>query len=332
MPALERRSLLGALPALALAGGASPASAAGDHPALRAAIHRFVSFEGSKSFRIDVGENGRIFRQSYKAVRPMFIGSAIKTFILVRYLQDVEKGVRTLAELFEVDDDVRSLDSPVLELMHGKLPARSVLEAMIAHSDNTATDIAMKAVRADTVRGFIRQSGYKSVLIPDSTRVLMSYLAGAPAGEDKGWKGMEHILDGGLFGTPREAINNVQSMMGSANDMVVHYQRALRGDFFQQAATLTEFRRIQAMADAIPALVPADVAAYAKGGSIGWNGFHAVCVPGQMILGRAGRQKTPVTFCFTYNWRGPDADVPKVFERYAAAAKGILAEITRLFG
>ena len=328
---IDRRHVLGALPALAVLGSAGAAAAA-DRPELRAAVARFVALDGDKSFRIDVGEHGEVFRQAYKAAQPMFIGSAIKTFILVRYLKDVEAGRLTLDQLYTVDDAVRSLSSPVLEELTGRLPARSVLEAMIAHSDNTATDIAMKAVGADRVRRLIQAEGLTSVLIPDSTRALFFYLAGAPKGVDKGWAGMQRIAAGGMFGTPRSPLNNVVTMMGNANDLVTHYQRALRGDFFSTPAMLTEFRRIQAQATAIYSVVPPDIAAYAKGGSIDWQGVHALCIPGQMILGRAGKQKLPVTFSFTYNWRASDADAPKGYQAMVAAMKGVLAEVTKAFG
>ena len=42
-----------------------------------------------------------------------------------------------------IDNSVRSLSSPVFLKLTGTTPAVIVLEAMIAHSDNTATDVAM---------------------------------------------------------------------------------------------------------------------------------------------------------------------------------------------
>ena len=48
---------------------------------------------------------------------------------------------------------------------------------------------------------------------------------------------------------------------------------------------------MQAMADAIALVVPADTVAYMKGGSIDWNGFHCLAVAGQMIV-----RDTPVTY------------------------------------
>lgn len=334
---LKRRTLLAAAPALTLAGGAlmsDNAAAAGlaDHPALLAGLKQFLELPGGKSYQIDVGDYGNVFRTSYKGSQVRFVGSAVKTFILARFLKDVEEGRLDKNALLAVDDHVRSLSSPVLIEMNGKMPGKMVLEAMIAHSDNTATDIAIGQVGPDRVRELIRAVGLRHTILPDSTRRMFSYLAGAPKGVDKGWKGMEELMAGRLFGKPRHAINPVESMLSTSNELVSYYTRALKGHFFQETATLTEFKRIQAMAHALA--VPPDLAAYAKGGSIDWDGFHALCVPGQMILPprRPGQPKTPVTFCFVVNWQGPDSTVPAVSATFLAAMKKVLAEVERSFG
>lgn len=113
-------------------------------------------------------------------------------------------------------------------------------------------------------------------------------------------------------------------MASTAEELVRWYRQALRGRFFKKAETLVEFKRIQAMADAIPQIVPPDTAAYAKGGSIDWEGFHCFCVPGQMVVG-----KVPVTFCFTINWTGPNEGVPAMFRSYRDAVAGVLKEAAR---
>src|SRR5205814_7642733 len=117
----------------------------------------------------------------------------VKTFILAQYLRDVEDGRLTEDKQMAIDDSVRSLSSPVFLKLTGTTPAVSVLEAMIAHSDNTATDVAMAAVGADRVRGLIAEAGLKSTQIPDSTRQLFSYLAGAPEGVDVGWPRLQRL-------------------------------------------------------------------------------------------------------------------------------------------
>jgi beta-lactamase class A len=335
----KRRTLISAAPALALAGNglaAGDAAAAGlaDHPALLAGLKQFLQLPGGKGYQIDVGTHGRTFRTSYKGSTVRFVGSAVKTFILAKFLQDVEDGRLDENALLAIDDRVRSLSSPVLLRMSGEMPARMVLEAMIAHSDNTATDAAMAQVTPARVRSLIREVGLRDTRIPDSTRRLFSYLAGAPQGVDKGWKGMEEIMAGRLFGEPRHPINPVETMLSTPNEFVSYYTRALQGRFFRKPATLTEFKRIQAMADAIALVVPSDLAAYAKGGSIDWGTFHALCLPGQMILPpqRRGQPKTPVTFCFVVNWEGPDSTIPEVAAGFGASIARILAEVERSFG
>ncbi len=98
------------------------------------------------------------------------MGSAIKTFILAQYLLDVESGRLSEASQVGVRPEVWSPGSSVLIGLQGKTSAKTILEAMIAHSDNRATDIAMNAVGADRVRALIDGVGLKHTLIPDYSR------------------------------------------------------------------------------------------------------------------------------------------------------------------
>src|SRR5205085_313817 len=123
------------------------------------------------------------------------------------------------------------------------------------------------------------------------------YLAGAAEGVDVGWSGVQRLAEAAPGGVARPALNDRQTMASTADDMVAWYRQALAGAFFQKPATLVEFKRIQAMANALILVVPPDTVAYGKGGSIDWQDFHCFSLPGQMIVG-----KVPVTFCFTINW------------------------------
>ena len=106
----------------------------------------------------------------------MFVGSAVKTFILAEYLRsDLSETA-----VMNIDDSVRSISSPVFgdqtyggaprpdQELDGDTLARSALEAMITHSDNTATDAVLAAVGADNVRELISDLGLTSVKIPES--------------------------------------------------------------------------------------------------------------------------------------------------------------------
>ncbi|MFL5287865.1 MAG: serine hydrolase [Rhodopila sp.] len=99
----------------------------------------------------------------------LFTASAYKTFVLGQYLRDVEAGRLSKDEQVLIDDSVRMIGSPVFLNLTGTTTVRSVLEAMITHSDNIATNIATMKVGADRVRALIVQAGLQSIRIPDST-------------------------------------------------------------------------------------------------------------------------------------------------------------------
>ena len=81
------------------------------------------------------------------------------------------------------------------------------------------------------------------------------------------------MAHGQLAGPSRSPMNDHQTMLSTAEEMVRWYQGALKGEFFRKPETLLEFKRIQAMADSLWHVVPADTLAYGKGGSIDWQDF-----------------------------------------------------------
>jgi beta-lactamase class A len=320
MMVLPRRRL----PALA-AGAlvALPGSPRAQEPGsarVQAAIERFATLPAA-SCLVVADHPTRPWRASHQPAARLFVGSAVKTFILAQYLRDVESGRLAEDTQLAIDDSVRSLSSPVFLKLTGTTPAVSVLEAMIAHSDNTATDVAMAAVGADRVRALIAEAGLRQTQVPDSTRRLFSWLAGAPEGVDVGWAGMQKLAEGTTAAAARPALNDRQTMASTAEDMVAWYRKVLAGTLFTKPGTLVELKRIQAMADALVHVVPADTVAYGKGGSIDWQGFYCFCLPGQMIVG-----KVPVTFCFTINWTGPADGVGAIFGTYKTAISEVLRE------
>ena len=322
------RRKLAALAASAIAapGIVSRAAAQGGGARVQAAVARFAALP-SASCLVVAEHPTAPWQAAHAPAARLFVGSAVKTFILAQYLREVEAGRLTEDQQMAIDDTVRSLSSPVFLKLTGTTPARSVLEAMISHSDNTATDVALAAAGVDKVRALIAEARLGATQIPNSTRRLFSYLAGAPEGVDVGWEGMQRLAAGSPGGATRPALNDHQTMASTAEDMVRWYQQALRGAFFKKPETLLEFKRIQAMADAIVHVVPPDTIAYAKGGSIEWAGFHCFSLPGQMIVG-----KVPVTFCFTINWTGPDDGVGAIFGSYVSVVADVLQEAARAVG
>jgi beta-lactamase class A len=296
-------------------------AAAGEPARVQAAVERFGRLSPTTSCLVAAEHAAAPWRVAHNAAARLFVGSAVKTFILAQYLREVEAGRLSESTQMKIDDAVRSPSSPVFLNLTGTTPARSVLEAMITHSDNTATDVALAAAGPAQVRALIAEAGLTDTQIPDSTRRLISYLAGAPEGVDIGWDGVLRMDKGDMPGTPRTAMNDKQTMISTAEELVRWYQQALRGAFFSKPPTLTEFKRIQAMADAIAMTVPPDTVAYGKGGSIDWEGFHCLAFAGQMMVAKA-----PVTFCLTLNWSGPNDKVAGMMEAYIAAVADVLRE------
>ncbi len=317
---MQRRTLLTLAGATAASTAALAAQDSGGD--LGAALRRYLALPGTKSYLIHAGPGGSLGRVAHRPDLFLFTASAYKTFVLAQYLRDVEAGLLSEDEPLAIDDGVRTLGSPVFLYLAGITPARSVLEAMITRSDNIATDIATGRVGADRVRALIAQAGLRSIAIPNTTRLFLSYIFGAPAGADLGWPGIKNPP-----GPPRPPLNDVITLAGSARDFVSWYEQALAGAFFAKPETLTEFKRIQAMSEQIAKAVPPDTPAYAKGGELPFNDSNSKSFAGQMIVNNGGGQQTPVTFCFIVNWEGPTSEFDAVQAEFFAAIKGILTAI-----
>ena len=327
---MYRRNLI-ALTASALATSATITGALADESdvgdaqgKLKAALQRFMALPGTKSYVVHVGRDGSEGRIVQQPDLTMFIASGYKTFLLGQYLIDVEAERRSEEDQLAIDDTVRDFGSPVFENLVGTTTARSVMEAMMTHSDNTATNAATLVVGAPRVRQLIAQLGLRSTRIPDSSRIFEGYVFGAPVGVDLGWPGILQFLEHAK-GPFRPLLNDRQTLASSAQDLVCWYELALSGKLFAKRQTVTEFKRIQAMSDQIGRATPADTLVYAKGGEAPEvNGFSAKCFAGQMIAGR-----TPVTFSFILNWEGYPGRFREIETEYFAAIKNILQIIKK---
>ena len=259
------------------------------------------------------------------AAKLMFVGSAFKAYVLCEALRqaDSPQVVQTIsAQQLQLDASVWSVDSATFNPPNliGKVTERTALEAMILHSDNTATDMCLKYVGPDKVRDFIASAGLKNTIIPDSTRVFFGYLLGAKDYKSFTWEQLCAAENSPMVNSP---MNAVQTLAASADDFVSYYSRALQGQFFQHKETLNEFRRILTMGDAIWRMpMPMGVTAFSKGGSIDVPGFHALCVPGAMVF-----DERWVYFCLTLNWTAAAETDPTTVMAFAAAASRALTMV-----
>jgi beta-lactamase class A len=258
---------------------------------------------------------------SSNASQQMFVGSAIKTFALCEALRQQDSpdvtariAARQLALNASVwNTDSQSFNPPYLK---GKVSERTALEAMICHSDNTATDMTFKHVGVGNIRKLIASLGLTQTRVPDSTRIFFGYILGAKDWKHYTWKDLTQS-DGKFV---RPALNPVQTLASSADDFVSYYSRALRGRLFAHEQTLSQFREVLAMGDAIWLLpLPLGVSAFVKGGSIDTPGFHAVCVPGGMLF-----ENRWVFFSMAINWESPAETDPATVQAFLTAGSRAL--------
>jgi beta-lactamase class A len=256
----------------------------------------------------------------------MFVGSAIKTFVLCEALRQADSPdvVKILSnQQLELNASVWSADSATFNPPNliGRVSERTAIEAMILHSDNTGTDMSLKHVGPDKIRKFIASIGLKNTLIPDSTRIFFGYILGAKDYKTFTWDKLAATPDNASFAY--SPLNNVETLASSADDFISYYSRALQGVFFKHDQTLNEFRRVLAMGDAISLLpLPLGVSAFCKGGSVDVPGFHAICVPGAMLF-----DDRWVYFCLAINWYAAGATDNNTVNAFLSAANRALTSV-----
>ena len=313
-------------------------------------LQAFKDLPGQTAYCLQISDDDQppLFEAEENGDQSLFCGSAFKVFVVAAYLREAEAGrldsmvdkrqsalQAALAESLSIDVSVHAPSSRVFDDLSGTTMAIAVLEAMIAYSDNTATDVAMKRLGVETVREFLYTTAGLSpsqVRIPDSIRAFAKYL---DASSEYG------------------PLNAEQTIICPAKAFVSFYRRALQGEFFQNTGneTLRQFKRILSTADAIPIAVPEDTICYMKGGSVSWNNsnrkdakteyvayhdFYCMAGAGQMLVAAPSQgQLLRVTFALLYNWR--HTDFPSVAldhveatgtEKFIAKFRNVLSTIS----
>jgi beta-lactamase class A len=260
----------------------------------------------------------------------LFSASANKAFMLCERLRQVDSSTvekQLMDHKLKLDASVWSLGSDMFNPpdLSGLVSERTTMEAMIIHSDNTATDMILKEAGADKVRQFIASMGLKNTLIPDSTRALGAYLFGAPNYKTITWEELLSIASGPFVNPP---LNDVETLASSASDLVSFYGRTLRGRFFEHRQTLQQFRRILALGD-INYLVPfpLGLTGYGKAGYFDTAGHHARCIAGGIYF--SGRW---AFFATILNWDEPEADDPETVSAYFRATRRTIELIRDCLG
>ena len=292
-----------------------------DRSAIAAEIQKaFADLPGRKGVKIWAPRSGKApeFLTALNAGERLFSASANKAYILCERLRQLDSwGVeeKLIDHKINLDQTIWSLGSPVFDPpnLAGMISERTAMEAMISHSDNTATDLVLKEATPKKVRQFIQAIGAKSTMIPDSTRALAAYLFGADNYLTITWQELLNIA-GDLV---RPVLNNVETLASSAADLVSFYAQALQGQFFVNPQTLTQFRRILSLGD-ITSLVPIPIGinAFGKAGYFDSPGAHARCIAGGMYF-----PDRWVYFAMVLNWDTPDVEDKRTVHAYFRATR-----------
>lgn len=208
-----------------------------DDASPQAILSLFKSLPGDVAIKIyaPAVNNKPAYLVESNASKVIFVGSAVKTFILCEALRRVDSPnpVQTLTTTqLSLDASVWSVDSATFNPPNliGQVSERTALEAMILHSDNTGTDMCLKYLGPDKVRELIASAGLKNTVIPNSTRSLFGYLLGAKDYLNFSWEQLGAAANSPMVNSP---LNKVQTMASTADDFVAYYSRALQGEFFK---------------------------------------------------------------------------------------------------
>jgi beta-lactamase class A len=268
-------------------------------------------------------ENSPEFLVRLNSHQQMFVASTLKSVILCERLRQLDSPLveKKIAEHeLALNKSVWSPGSTIFNPpdLSGLVTEQTAMEAMMVHSDNTATDMVLKATGVERVRKFIASIGLKKTMIPDSTRVFAGYLAGASNYKTITWAELISIPPGPLA---RPFLNDVETLASSPDDLVSFFSRALQGRFFSHRETLFQFRRILMLGD-VNYLVPfpLGLSVFGKAGYADLPGAHARSIAGAVYFPNRW-----VYFSMVMNWDAEEEDDPETVKSfYGAIHKSIL--------
>lgn len=215
--------------------------------------------------------------------------------------------------------------------LHGTVTARTVMEAMIAQSDNTATDMALLRTGPERVRQLIASLGLENTRIPDSTRQFAGWVFGDPEWQTITW---ERLTDLGQHDPypHRPLLNDEITMASTAEELVAFYAHVFQGGLFRYPETLARFRAFLSQANTIALSMPLGINAFVKSG---WAGSrpNGLAVDGALSMaGAVFARSRWVYFALIVNWLASEGTLPEVEPSFFAATNTIFTLVRDRLG
>ena len=221
---------------------ALPALSAGkERLSQEAILALFKSLPGDVAIKIQAPaiDGKPEFLVESNAAKQMFVGSAIKIRSLQALRQaDSPNVVQTItARLLALDASVWSVDSATFNPPNliGKVAQRTALEAMILHSDNTATVMCLNRLAQIKCVSSSRSAGLKSTMIPESTRTFFWLSPRSTDYKTFTWEETGAAANLPIVNSP---LNRVESLASSADDFRVLLFTCSAGRIFSEQSNL----------------------------------------------------------------------------------------------
>ena len=283
------------------------------------AVAELRKLDGQVSFGVwRLGEGEPRALVTLEPDRPLAIGSAFKLYVLGALLQATREGRRALTDTLVLDAGARSLPSGILQDWPegAAVTMDTAANLMISRSDNTATDLLLRALGREAVEDMLAPMGMRD---PARSRPFLStaemfrlkFVDGGKAGEayaaldEPGRRQFlatklgatpltEDSIDPGLFASPSR-IDSIE-WFASAADL---------------ARAMDWLRRNTEPAEGAPGLLRGALAIN-PGLSISpqqfpWIGFKGGSEPGVLNLTFLLRRADGAWFALAATWNDPDA-------------------------
>lgn len=218
------------------------------------------------AFRIERDGRDTSLAEEHQADLSLEVGSCFKAVIAAECCRQAERGMLNWREPLQLSADVRVPHSHAFESLPvgASVTVREAAEAMIAVSDNTATDLLLRRVGDESVRALVAEIGMASTRLPTSLRDLYA-LATVP---------------------PESAAPRIEACISTARDLTRFYRHELQGKLFAHPASLDAFKTLLRQEDLHQGTQwPAGVVCYRKGGSLEPPPLLAVALAGAFEAG-----------------------------------------------